>query len=162
MINVIVAVSTVVAAASEGEEMPSVLAVPIDELIIGIIAFLVVFGGLAKLALPNIKKTLEDRTNAIEGGLERAAAAETEANGMLDQYKAQLAHAREEASAIRTQAQAERSAMIEEARNEAREAAIAVNAAADAQLGRRPVASDRCAHPPDRRARSHAGGQGRG
>lgn len=71
MINVIAAVSTVVVASGEGaEEMPSVLAVPIDELIIGIIAFLVVFGGLAKFALPSIKKTLEDRTNAIEGGIE--------------------------------------------------------------------------------------------
>jgi F-type H+-transporting ATPase subunit b len=134
VINVIAAVSTVVLAAGEGEEMPSVLAVPIDELIIGIIAFLVVFGGLAKFALPSIRKTLEERTNAIEGGIQRAAVAETEANDLLEQYRAQLAQAREEASAIRTQAQAERSAMIEEARNEARQAALAVNAAAEAQL----------------------------
>jgi F-type H+-transporting ATPase subunit b len=135
VISVIAAVSTAVLAAGEGaEEMPSVLAVPIDELIIGIIAFLVVFGGLAKVALPSIKRTLDERTSAIEGGIERASAAETEANALLEQYRAQLAQAREEASAIRTQAQAERSAMIEEARNEARQAALAVNAAAEAQL----------------------------
>lgn len=114
--------------------MPSVLAVPIDELIIGIIAFLIVFGGLAKFALPSIKKTLEERTNAIEGGIERAAKAEAEANELAEQYKAQLASAREEASAIRTQAQSDRTAIIDEARTEARTAAQQVTAQAEAQL----------------------------
>jgi len=128
-------VSTAILAASEGtEEMPSVLDVPIDELIIGIIAFIVVFGGLAKLALPNIKRTLEERTNTIEGGIQRAADAQAEAQQLLEQYRAQLAQAREEASAIRTQAQADRAALIEEARSEARQAALQVTAAAEAQL----------------------------
>lgn len=134
--NVIAAVHTAVAAAGGegGEEMPSVLSVPIDELIIGIIAFIIVFGGLAKFALPNIKKTLAERADAIEGGIERAAKAEAEANALAEQYRAQLAAAREEASAIRTQAQADRSAMIEEARSEARTAAQAVTAQAEAQI----------------------------
>jgi F-type H+-transporting ATPase subunit b len=135
VINVIAAVSAVVASGEAGaEEMPSVLSVPIDELIIGIIAFLIVFGGLAKFALPNVKKVLEERADAIEGGIERAAKAEAEAKELAEQYRAQLAAAREEASAIRTQAQADRSAIIEEARTEARAAAQAVTAQADAQL----------------------------
>jgi F-type H+-transporting ATPase subunit b len=122
------------ASGAEGEEMPSVLAVPIDELIIGIIAFLVVFGVLAKLALPKIKATLEERADAIEGGIERAAKAEAEAKDLAEQYRAQLAQAREEASAIRTQAQADRSVIIEEARAEARTAAQQVTTQAEAQL----------------------------
>lgn len=126
--------SAVLASGAEGEEMPSVLAVPIDELIIGIIAFLIVFGGLAKFALPGIKKTLEERTNAIEGGIERAAKAEAEAKDLAEQYKAQLASAREEASAIRTQAQSDRTAIIDEARNEARTAAQQVTDQGLAQL----------------------------
>lgn len=136
MINVIAAAQAVVTASGGegGEEMPSVLAVPIDELIIGIIAFLIVFGGLAKFALPNIKRTLAERADAIEGGIERAAKAEAEANALAEQYRQQLAAAREEASAIRTQAQADRSAMIEEARAEARAAAAAVTAQAEAQI----------------------------
>lgn len=125
---------TLLAEAAGGENMPSVLAVPIDELIIGIIAFIIVFGALAKLALPGIKKTLEERSNLIEGGLKRAEIAQDEANQLLEQYRAQLASAREEASAIRTQAQADRAAMIEEARNEARAAAAQVTAQAEAQL----------------------------
>ena len=124
----------VVGSVSGAEEAPSVLAVPIDELIIGIIAFIIVFGGLAKVALPGIKKTLEERTNAIEGGIQRSAAAEAEAQALLEQYRAQLASAREEASAIRTQAQSDRAAMIEEARNAARTAAAAVTAAGEAAL----------------------------
>ena len=134
MINVITAATAVLASGEGTEEMPSVLAVPIDELIIGIIAFIIVFGGLAKFALPSIKKTLAERADAIEGGIERAAKAEAEAKELAEQYRAQLAAAREEASAIRTQAQADRSAMIEEARNEARVAAQQVAAQADATL----------------------------
>lgn len=130
--NVLTAV--LAAGGESGEEMPSVLAVPLDEFIIGIIAFLIVFGGLAKFALPKIKATLEERANLIEGGLERAGAAEAEAAALLEQYRAQLAGAREEASAIRTQAQSDRNAIIEEARNEARIAAASVTAAAEAAM----------------------------
>jgi len=122
-------------AAGGGEEpMPSVLAVPIDELIIGIIAFLIVFGGLAKIALPKIKATLDERADIIEGGITRSQEAEAESQRLLEEYRAQLAGAREEAAAIRTQAQADRSAIIDEARNEARTAAAAVTAAAEAAL----------------------------
>jgi F-type H+-transporting ATPase subunit b len=117
--------------ADGAEEMPSVLSIPIDELVIGLIAFLVVFGVLAKLVLPGIKKTLEERTDAIEGGLQRAEEAQVEAQHALEEYKAQLAQAREEAAAIRAQAQADKAAMIEEARDEARAAAAAVTAQAE-------------------------------
>jgi F-type H+-transporting ATPase subunit b len=134
--NALAAVSAaVVAAGGEGgEEMPSVLAVPIDELIIGIIAFVIVFGALAKLALPNIKKTLDARADAIEGGIRRAEDAQAEAQRVLDEYRAQLAQAREEAASIRTQAQADRTAIIEEARSEARAAAQQVTSSAEQQL----------------------------
>jgi F-type H+-transporting ATPase subunit b len=114
--------------------MPRVLDVPIDEFIIGIIAFLIVFGTLSKFALPKIKATLEERANIIEGGIQRSQAAEEEAQRLLEEYRSQLAQAREEAAGIRTQAQADRTAIIDEARNEARQAAAAVSAAAEAAL----------------------------
>ena len=59
---------------------------------------------------------------------------QAEAQRILEEYKAALASAREEAAAIRTQAQADRTAIVEEARNEARTAAAAVTAAAEAQI----------------------------
>jgi F-type H+-transporting ATPase subunit b len=114
--------------------MPSVLAVPIVELVAGGIAFLLVFGVLGKFALPKIKQTLEERADAIEGGLQRAEQAQAEAHNVLKEYKAQLAQAREEAATIRTEAQTDRAAIVEEARNEARQAAGQVTAAAEAQI----------------------------
>jgi F-type H+-transporting ATPase subunit b len=126
--------SVLAAVQAAGEEMPRVLDVPIDEFIIGIIAFLIVFGTLSKFALPKIKATLEERANIIEGGIQRSQAAEEEAQRLLEEYRSQLAQAREEAAGIRTQAQADRTAIIDEARNEARQAAAAVSAAAEAAL----------------------------
>ena len=122
------------ATAEDGEPMPSVLAVPIVELVAGGLAFLIVFGLLGKFALPKIKETLDERADAIEGGLQRAEEAQTQAQQLLEEYKAQLAQAREEAASIRTQAQADRSAIVEEARNEARQAAAQVTASAEAQM----------------------------
>ena len=126
--------SVLAAVQAAGEEMPRVLDVPIDEFIIGIIAFLIVFGALSKFALPKIKATLEERANIIEGGIQRSQAAEEEAQRLLEEYRSQLANAREEAAAIRTQAQADRTAIIDEARNEARQAEATVTAAAEAAL----------------------------
>jgi F-type H+-transporting ATPase subunit b len=112
----------------------NVLAVPLDELIIGLSAFLIVFWALSKLALPGIRKALEERTAAVEGGIARAEAREAEAAALYDQYQAQMAEARTEAAQIRAQAQSDRLAMVEEAKREAAEAAAAVTARADAAI----------------------------
>ncbi len=115
-------------------EGTNVLAVPVDELIIGLVAFLIVFWALSKLALPGIRKALDERTAAIEGGIARAEEREREAEAMHAQYQAQLAEARTEAAQIRAQAQADKSAMVEEAKREAAEAAAAVTACAEASI----------------------------
>ena len=90
------------AAGGENEPMPSVLAVPIDELVVGLLAFFIVFGVLAKVALPKIKETLAARSEAIEGGLRKAEEAQVEAQRALEEYRAALASAREEAASIRS------------------------------------------------------------
>ena len=125
---------THVVAAEGGETEANVLGIPFSELIIGIIAFVVVFGLLAKLALPGIKKALDERTAAIEGGINRAEAAQAEADALKAQYQAQLAEARTEAAAIRAQAQADKTAILEEARREAAEAAAGIRARAEATI----------------------------
>ncbi len=116
------------------EEAPNVLAVPLDELILGIVAFLIVFWALSKLALPGIRKALDERTASIEGGIARAEAREAEAAALYEQYQAQLAEARTEAAQIRAQAQSDKVAIVEEARTEAADAAAAVTARADAAI----------------------------
>jgi F-type H+-transporting ATPase subunit b len=79
----------------------------LTEVITGLIAFFIVFGVISKLLLPRIQQTLHERTDAIEGGLHRAEEAQAEAARLLDQYKAQLAEARHEASRLREQAKEE-------------------------------------------------------
>src|SRR5260370_6947184 len=81
------------------------LAVSLPELIIGTIAFLVVFAVLYRVLFPRIQQTLKERTEAIEGGLEKATETQKEAEETLEQYRAQLAEARHEASRLRQDAQ---------------------------------------------------------
>ena len=86
------------------------------ELIIGAVAFLIVFAVLAKVLMPRISKTLEERTDQIEGGLKRAEEAQKEANEVLDQYRAQLADARHEAARLREQAKEEAAQIVAQGR----------------------------------------------
>jgi F-type H+-transporting ATPase subunit b len=86
------------------------------ELIIGTIAFLIVFALLAKVLMPRISTTLAERTDAIEGGLKRAEDAQEEANKVLSQYRAQLADARHEAARLREQAKEEAAQIVAEGR----------------------------------------------
>lgn len=116
------------------ESEVNILRLPLDELIIGTLAFAIVFFALAKFAFPAISKTLEDRADAIEGGLARAENSQAEAAAMLEEYRAQLSDARGEAANIRAEAQAEKTAMIESARGEAAAAAASVTERAQAQI----------------------------
>src|SRR5215467_13362369 len=83
------------------------LAPSLAELIIGTIAFLIVFAVLYRVLMPRIQQTLTERTDQIEGGLQRAEDAQREAKQTLEQYQAQLAEARHEASRLRQDAQEE-------------------------------------------------------
>ena len=123
----------ITAAGGEGDS-PSVLAVPLDEFILGLVAFFIVFGLLAKVALPKIAQTLKDRADAIEGGLERAAKAEADAQAMLEQYREKIAGAHEEAADIRAKAEVDGKAIIAEARNQAESDRAAIAARGEAQL----------------------------
>jgi F-type H+-transporting ATPase subunit b len=86
------------------------------ELIIGTIAFLVVFAMLWRVLLPRIQQTLTERTDQIEGGLQRAEEVQREAKQTLEQYQAQLAEARHEASRLRQDAQEEGARILAELR----------------------------------------------
>ena len=104
------------------------------ELIIGAIAFLAVFIALRQVLLPRIQKTLAERTDAIEGGLQRAEEAQAEADQRLEQYKEQLAEARQEASRLREKAKEEGAQIIAEMREQAQAEARRLVDAAHAQI----------------------------
>ena len=116
------------------EEPENPLIPPIPELVIGLIAFVIVFGFLAKKLLPNINKVLEERREAIEGGIEKAEAAQTEAQSVLEQYKAQLAEARHEAARLRQEALEQGTALKEELRAEGQRQREEIIAAGHAQI----------------------------
>jgi F-type H+-transporting ATPase subunit b len=117
------------AAASENPIVPSW-----PELIIGTVAFLIVFGVLAKILLPRIQQTLAERTDKIEGGLERAEEAQAEAQRVLERYRQQLADARHEAARLREEAKEQGAQIIAEMREQAQAEARRLTEAANAQI----------------------------
>src|SRR5919108_4103114 len=123
--------SQLLIAASEGENP---LVPPIPELVIGLLAFVIVFGFLAKKLLPNINKVLEERREAIEGGIEKAEAAQTEAQSVLEQYRARPAEARHEAARLRQEAQEQGAALIAEMRAEGQRQREEIVAAGHSQI----------------------------
>ncbi len=104
-------------------EEPNPLLPHYSELIVGLIAFGLLFFFLRAKVFPVFERVYAERRDAIEGGMTRAASAEAQAQELLEQYRAQLQEARSEASRIRTEAQSERAGIVEAARLEAREVA---------------------------------------
>ena len=119
---------------ASGDEQPNPLTPEISELIVGTVAFILLFLLLRAKVFPMFEKAYAERTEAIEGGIKRAEKAQADADEALTQYKAQLAEAREEAGRIRTEAQAQRASIVEEAREEARAEAARITESATAQI----------------------------
>jgi F-type H+-transporting ATPase subunit b len=82
------------------ESAPNPLIPETVELIVGIVAFVIVFALLAKFAFPAMNKMLEERRNKIQGDLEKAEETRRTAEQELADYRAQLAGAREESNRI--------------------------------------------------------------
>ncbi|MFM9366745.1 F0F1 ATP synthase subunit B [Streptomyces sp. Da 82-17] len=125
-------IANLVQLAAEEEQSP--LLPPGPELLVGTIAFAIVFFFFWKKLLPNINKVLEQRREAIEGGIEKAEAAQTEAQSVLEQYKAQLAEARHEAARLRQEAQEQGAQLIAEMRAEGQRQREEIIAAGHAQI----------------------------
>src|SRR5579859_4100180 len=92
-----------------------------DELIIGTIAFLIIFTIFWKKLLPSIQKTLDERTDAIEGGIQRAEEAQASANALQEEYQRLLTEARHEAAKITAQAREQGAKIIADMREEGQE-----------------------------------------
>ena len=106
------------------------------ELLWGTISFLIVFVLLAWKAWPAIKAGLQARQERIREDLEKAESARTEAETSLEEYKRQLADARNDASQIieeaRLQAEGVRQERIAAVETEISE--LRVRAAEDIRL----------------------------
>ncbi|MEX0833388.1 MAG: F0F1 ATP synthase subunit B [Actinomycetota bacterium] len=71
-----------------------------EELVVGALAFAILFFFMWKWVLPRLNTLLEERSRRIQGELEKAEETRRAADAELEQYKAQLAQAREEANRI--------------------------------------------------------------
>jgi F-type H+-transporting ATPase subunit b len=75
--------------------------VPIwQEVVVGTIAFALLVFVLGRFVWPRMEQTFQARVDAIEGGIARAEEAQAEAQRTLEQYRAQLADARNEANRL--------------------------------------------------------------
>ncbi len=127
-------VTGVVSAASISAESENPLLPATYDIIWGGLSFLIIFVLFWKYVMPRLREILAERSAQIEGGMAKAEQMQVEAKTALDSYVAQLAQARTEAATIREKAQAEKAAIIDEARKEAGEAAAAIAVNAQAQI----------------------------
>jgi len=105
-----------------------------SEMIVGFIAFSLLYLVLRKAVVPKFEKAFTDRTHAIQGGIERAEQAQLEAQRALAQYTEQLSSAREEAQTLREEARVQGAAIVDELRAKAQEEAGRITAAAHASI----------------------------
>jgi F-type H+-transporting ATPase subunit b len=71
-----------------------------EELVVGALAFAILFFFMWKWVLPRLNTLLEERRSKIQGELEKAETTRVEADQLLADYRAQLANAREESRQI--------------------------------------------------------------
>src|SRR5687767_7024364 len=107
---------------------------PVGEIIIGTITFGILCLVFFKFVAPRFEQVFRARREAIEGGIERAETLQAEAKAALEQYRAQLAEARNEAAQIRDQARAEGQQILEELRTQAQEESKRIVARGEEQL----------------------------
>lgn len=104
------------------------------ELVVGIIAFGILYWLYATKVVPKMEALYEERTKAIEGGMQEAAAAKAEAEAALATYNSQLAGARTEANRIREDAREQGASIVTEMRGQAQAEAARITEAAHRQV----------------------------
>ena len=104
------------------------------ELVVGAVAFILLFLVMRSKGVPMFEKAFTARTEAIQGGMERAEKAQLDAQRALTQYNDQLSKARDEAQTLREEARVQGASIVEELRVKAQEEAARITAAAHASI----------------------------
>jgi F-type H+-transporting ATPase subunit b len=120
------------------EDGPSPVLPHPEEVVLGLVAFLLLLYVMWKYVTPRFEQVYTERTEQIEGGIARAEAAQAEANRLLEQYRAQLAQARTEVAKIRDDARASAEGIRADVLAKAREESDRIIAA-----GRETLAAER-------------------
>jgi len=101
-----------------------------SEFIVGLVLFFIILVVVWKIVVPRFETMYSERTEAIQGEIERADKAQTEAQAALAAYRARLAEAEDEAARIREAAKQTGAQIEAEARLKAdQEATRIVNSA---------------------------------
>ncbi|MGB3301370.1 F0F1 ATP synthase subunit B [Gordonia sp. (in: high G+C Gram-positive bacteria)] len=111
--------TSLILAAGDSTEKINPLIPPVYDITWSLVAFAVVLFVFWKFVLPMYNKSLEQRHDAIEGGIARAEAAQAEAAQSLAAYREQLAGAREEAAAIRDEARTQGAQIVKDMKAQA-------------------------------------------
>ncbi|SEQ31078.1 F0F1 ATP synthase subunit B [Microlunatus flavus] len=104
------------------------------EIILAVVFALLLWFLIAKYVVPNFERTYAERTEAIQGGIEKAERAQAEAQAALEQYRAQLSDSRAEAARIREDAKTQGSQILAEMREQAQAEANRIRTQTQAQL----------------------------
>jgi F-type H+-transporting ATPase subunit b len=126
------------------QEAPSPILPETNEIIWGGISFLLLLLLMWKFALPAVKDGMNARTERIRADLDAAETAKTEATGVLEGYRAELAGAKSEASRIIEDARQAADALKkdQEARLQAELAETRARAAADIEAAKAQAVAD--------------------
>lgn len=125
--------SAILAAAAEEEAPNPLLPAPYD-IIWSAVCFAIIVAFFVWKFLPAVKKTLDERAEAIEGGIKKAEIAQAEAAAALAQYTDQLAEGRAEAAKIRDQARLDGTKILNELKEQASVEAARITASAQATI----------------------------
>lgn len=106
----------------------------LSEIIAGIVLLLIIWAVVQTKVAPAFEKMYAERTAAIQGGMEKAERAQAEAEAALQEYRDQLAEARQEAARIREDAKNEGARIKSEMREQADAEAARIIANAKAQI----------------------------
>ena len=124
----------ILANTSEGGAAPNPLLPASYDLLWSSVVFVILLTFFWFKVLPNFKKTLDARTEAIEGRLEAAEKAQAEAAARTANIEAEQAAARAEAAKIRETARAEGAEILAELKEQAATEAARITATAKAQI----------------------------
>ena len=126
--------NALVTLAAEEHETPNPLLPAWYDIIWSSVCFIVILFIFWKVALPRLKKLLDERATAIEGNIAKADEAQRRAEAALEEYTAQLAGARKEAGEIRDAAREDGRKIIAEAKDTAAAEAARLTASAHSQI----------------------------
>jgi F-type H+-transporting ATPase subunit b len=126
--------STIALIAAEEGEVINPLVPATYDIVWSAVCVIVIGFAFWKYVLPKFQQVLADRTEQIEGGIQRAEDAQAEAKETLEQYRAQLAEARTEAAAIREDARTQGQQIIAEMKVQAQLESDRIVAAGSSQL----------------------------